>query len=1036
MATIKAIEARSVHQIQSGQVIVDLCSVVKELVENSLDAGASTVEVRLKNNGLDSIEVQDNGNGISPANYESVALKHYTSKLSSYEDLSTLRTFGFRGEALSSLCALSNFHLVTAQADEVPKGKRLDFESSGKLKSTTVVASQKGTTASVEGLFEQLPVRRKELTKNIKREYGKAVGLLHAYACISTGVKLTVKNAMPKGKNATVFATNGNATTKENIANVYGAKTLLALVPLDLDFEFQPPGTQRKVDDTVLSKVSIRGHISRPVYGEGRQTPDRQMFFVNARPCGLPQIAKAINEVYKSFNVSQSPFIFADFRMNTSAYDVNVSPDKRTILLHDSAALVEKLKTCLIELFEQQEQTMPQSLLQNSKLPAFKQLPVRRESSVDSADSPHSDALEAKPGRPPTRNSHSDVGQDEVEDELEPSRLLHDFFRHQASTREETTSKGLKSNAEKTRRAKEKMAKAIADKLKAAERVNEHDGDGEVESLASSSHEDLEETTEPIHVRDFNERMAEQQRKPEQVKPSPETSEEAPIPSISPGKQSDQWNLVRNAFDRMRPKRPAAETATITVGDRTVTTVVGSQRPNKVQIQESDSVSKRTKRIKTTPKVLPLAQQFSQSLRHFAAPGTQGDDGNLPREQSVSESENEEVGIKLRHNSDDSESETEGDARPNEHKLNLAGKIVQRNTSREATNSDGSDGDYIDEAEKKAEEEARVADLIRAAEESSAHPSKDNIKRANRVLKSGLSKDATTTLLTRLDVSIAKVEGHIKWMQRIFRAMQSSAKALEDESIPAESEEERLALTVSKHDFATMHIVGQFNLGFILAVRPPASSQSGDANATKSDELFIIDQHASDEKFNFERLQADTVVNNQRLVCPLVLDLTAVEEEIVIENVLALEKNGFIVEVDTSGDQPIGQRCKLLSLPLSKEVIFNTRDLEELIHLLAESPTVGPDSMVPRPSKVRKMFAMRACRSSIMIGKTLTGKQMSTVIRNMGMIDKPWNCPHGRPTMRHLMSLNAFDVWDEGEKSGVLDSRDRTEVEVWRQYGQ
>ena len=108
-------KSSKVHQIQSGQVIVDLCSVVKELVENSLDAGASSIEVRFKNNGLDSIEVQDNGCGISSDNYSSVALKHFTSKLSDYDDLSTLETFGFRGEALSSLCALSNFYIVTAQ---------------------------------------------------------------------------------------------------------------------------------------------------------------------------------------------------------------------------------------------------------------------------------------------------------------------------------------------------------------------------------------------------------------------------------------------------------------------------------------------------------------------------------------------------------------------------------------------------------------------------------------------------------------------------------------------------------------------------------------------------------------------------------------------------------------------------------------------------------------------------------------------------------------------------------------------------------
>ncbi|KAL8713455.1 MAG: hypothetical protein Q9225_006761 [Loekoesia sp. 1 TL-2023] len=224
MATIKAIEGRTVHQIQSGQVIVDLCSVVKELVENSLDAGATSIEVRFKSNGLESIEVQDN------------ALKHYTSKLSAYDDLSSLQTFGFRGEALSSLCALSTFHIVTARADEAPKGTRLDFETSGKLRATSVVASQKGTTVAVEGLFANLPVRRRELEKNIKREYGKVLGVLQAYACICTSVKVTVSNVMAKGKKTVVFATKSNATTRENIANVFGAKTLPALVQMDLSF--------------------------------------------------------------------------------------------------------------------------------------------------------------------------------------------------------------------------------------------------------------------------------------------------------------------------------------------------------------------------------------------------------------------------------------------------------------------------------------------------------------------------------------------------------------------------------------------------------------------------------------------------------------------------------------------------------------------------------------------------------------------------------------------------------------------------------
>ena len=169
-------------------------------------------------------------------------MKHYTSKLTDYDDLTSLQTFGFRGEALSSLCALSDFHIITAQAEDAPKGTRLDFEISGKLSGTQVVASQKGTTVAVENLFRNLPVRRRELEKNIKREYGKVLTVLQAYACISTQVKFSVSNVMAKGKKAVVFATKSNPTTRENIANVFGAKVLPCLTNMALCFAMQTSG--------------------------------------------------------------------------------------------------------------------------------------------------------------------------------------------------------------------------------------------------------------------------------------------------------------------------------------------------------------------------------------------------------------------------------------------------------------------------------------------------------------------------------------------------------------------------------------------------------------------------------------------------------------------------------------------------------------------------------------------------------------------------------------------------------------------------
>lgn len=104
--SVQPIDHKSVHQICSGQVILNLATAVKELVENSLDAGAKIIEVKLKENGADLVEVIDNGCGVKPENFSALTLKHYTSKLRDFSDLSSVETFGFRGEALSSLCAL------------------------------------------------------------------------------------------------------------------------------------------------------------------------------------------------------------------------------------------------------------------------------------------------------------------------------------------------------------------------------------------------------------------------------------------------------------------------------------------------------------------------------------------------------------------------------------------------------------------------------------------------------------------------------------------------------------------------------------------------------------------------------------------------------------------------------------------------------------------------------------------------------------------------------------------------------------------
>ena len=1064
MASIKAIEGRSIHQIQSGQVIVDLYSVVKELVENSLDAGATSIEIRFKNHGLDSIELQDNGRGIAPDDFETIALKHYTSKLSSYEDLTALDTFGFRGEALSSLCALSNFNIVTARAEDGAVGKKLEFEVSGKLESISIVAAQKGTTVAVGNLFYNLPVRRKELEKNIKREYAKLINHLHAYACISVGVKFSVSNQMPKGKKTLVFSTKSNTTTKENITNVFGAKTLLSLTKLDLHLEMEPskgPSTQSARNWSTQAtdrsrEVHVQGHISKPVFGEGRQVPDRQMFFVNSRPCGLPQVSKAFNEVYKSFNVSQSPFIFANLIMDTNAYDVNVSPDKRIIMLHDQTALLESLKASLTELFERTDHTMPQSQLPNRKIPSYKPLTMPR--AISTEDGTPSAAEEDPDGGSTGENEESDddsglVSHVDMATNGTPPSLIQNWIGRDTELRSDTPVRTVRDAS--VSKDKQKLQNAIQARTASHSPVNEtikedsaaqhsnHEPEPDKPMTAVNHEPDPMGTPYddlfsqrpaqlPKPVQDFNALMdrrhasdvppvaSDDQPRAEREKDA-ELESQPEISAVAPSSQKATPGPVQNAFDRMRPKRTPLQTAEITIGDKTTTTVIGSSPPHKRRRVHQPADSQTIAQFGGSP-------LLARGLRNFAAPGTQlGIDSSevLPDrgradEQSEDESEGDS-GEEVRLAEQPASKGRVGPIYKGKSSANSNPPSDSLDALQPApADDDEYDEDYVDEHEKKIREDERVARLIQEAELAVAQPTEENMRRASQALKNGGNrKESTLQLAKYMSTSTDEIKKQLANLQAgLHSSLQSSSQSGKDTIVKTEIDgtnaESRLSLTVSKGDFERMTIIGQFNLGFILAVRP-ASGQEDE------DELFIIDQHAADEKYNYERLQRTVTLQNQRLVRPKPLDLTAIEEEVILNNSDALKANGFEIETTSilTDDESAGRRCRLITLPISGEKTFELSDLEELLHLLSEAP--AGSSEIPRPKKVQKMLAMRACRSSIMVGRTLTLKQMQKVVRHMGEMEKPWNCPHGRPTMRHLAGLGAWKGWQEGN---VIDEDD------------
>ena len=166
---IRPIAQAHIHRICSGQVVLDLAGAVKELVENALDAGATNIEVRLKDHGLDTIEVADNGSGVAPENHQALTVKYATSKIATFDDLASLGSFGFRGEALSSLCALAESLTVVTRTENEDAGTRLEYDKTGVIVSASTAARAVGTTVTVRGIFKPLPVRHKELAKNARR---------------------------------------------------------------------------------------------------------------------------------------------------------------------------------------------------------------------------------------------------------------------------------------------------------------------------------------------------------------------------------------------------------------------------------------------------------------------------------------------------------------------------------------------------------------------------------------------------------------------------------------------------------------------------------------------------------------------------------------------------------------------------------------------------------------------------------------------------------------------------------------------------
>ena len=324
MPEINLLSQSTIDKIAAGEVVERPLNVVKELTENAIDAGATAITVEIKDGGITLIRVTDNVCGVEKEQIKKAFLRHATSKIISIEDLSYTESLGFRGEALSSIAAVSQVEVITKTADELT-GIRYAI-AAGQEEDLEEVGAPTGTTFLVRNLFFNTPVRKKFL-KQPQTEGCYVSDMMEHLALSHPHISIKfINNGQVR------FHTSGNGDLKEIIYRIYGRETADSLIAINYDDE----------------EFKVNGYLGRPELN--RSNRNFETYFVNGRYVKNEIITKALEEGYRAYLMQHKfPFCVLHFTMNPSYIDVNVHPAKMEIRLIHGNILYEQLSKAVAD---------------------------------------------------------------------------------------------------------------------------------------------------------------------------------------------------------------------------------------------------------------------------------------------------------------------------------------------------------------------------------------------------------------------------------------------------------------------------------------------------------------------------------------------------------------------------------------------------------------------------------------------------------------------------------------------------------------
>jgi DNA mismatch repair protein PMS2 len=998
---------------------------------------------------LDIIEVSDNGVGVPVACRPFLALPHATSKLRAWDDLyraqdghhhtttnheetsdTQQRPLGFRGEALFALAHVCQSLVILTRTADQGLAQKMEFGRDGVMRPESVSFQPRkvGTTVAAVRLWDALPVRRADLKRRLPAQRKRLVRLLRGYAIFGVGVQFHLMEYVPQSQNA---ASGGGATdyreqtllatpaqTRElahTISAVLGAKFLTPLAPIavdlsgilvdDDDVETAYPVAAASRTPTRRRVCHMQGYLSKAPHAASanakreRGLRPEHFFCINGRPVDLPKVARLLNEAWRSLTSAGAsrgqsmPSCVLVFTLPNHCIDVNVSADKREVQFAQEAKLLELVQEGVLRFWQAQSDGQFTAAPLSLSVAAPQSPPQPSQGGL-----PPLPAGAMPPGRFNRRYAFSH--------DVKSIRLQHEFDDGRQKHGDEVLV-GREMDGSDAQDVEESGTETLPNSFP------EHDGTQQV-----LRHDD--ETGDRVQT------------------PAKERTDDA--------RDATEANAKEDEDSRSRKKQRTSLAVSVTDSEATV--LAHNVTPSPVATKPTLTLHLPELSALSPPTPESEQKLWRRARRRFNQVSSDHSDQGEEEDEADHTAQEKESGAKgsgpggaaaarrttflnqFRSSRASSTKHTNATSQPIDdsasHRLERFGfrteQVTKKGTEQEKAEGEGSAAQKSPQSPSCAPEEERPR-----RRKVSFPPS--TVENPNDVMAE--QETANKEVCWDGFGSTQAIADAARTERLRMRDRKRSLREIESRAVPDAAEG---IISLNKGDFESMEVIGQFNMGFIVA-------------KSRDSHLWILDQHACDEKYNFEKLCQETVINEQRLIAPMPLELSSSEESCILEHMDIFEKNGFRFNYDPS--QPPRHRFSLIGLPHSgarngrKAVQFGKDDVSALCAVLSGDESHGDeigggtgadgsgmygnnavrryagrgndtsDRIIARLPKAVAMFASRACRSSIMIGKALSHQEMDKVVKKLEHVEHPWNCPHGRPTMRHLGDLTAVLADDE-----------------------